>query len=193
MAFQPLTSPVDYIVLANRRSPGLATIEGLETPRNFVERRGFGTSFASLRFRGVSLSRFKVMLRLYTDQDWADWDAWKSLVRRPVQATGERGVGRRLAPALTIEHPILADFEITDVVVENVIQPVQTADGEWTIEIRFIEYHEPVVALEQPRSNQNGPRQPYDPAEATIAAQSAEIARLEAEYELSSPRGRASQ
>lgn len=81
---------------------------------------------------------------------------------------------------MTIDHPILADFEITDVVVENVIQPVQTDSGEWMIEIRFIEYHEPVVALEQPRSNQNAPHSALrDPREIEIEENSRLIALLE--------------
>lgn len=182
MAFQPLTSPIDYIVLAGRRSPGLATIEGLETKRNFQERRGFGTSFASLRFRGVELARFKVMIRLYSVQDWADWHGWKSLVRRPVSESNPNSITRARPQArpMTIDHPILADFEITDVVVENVIQPVQTDSGEWMIEIRFIEYHEPVVALEQPRSNQNAPHSALrDPREIEIEENSRLIALLE--------------
>jgi hypothetical protein len=189
MSFLPLTQPIDYIVLAGRRSPGLATIEGVDTPRNFQERRGFGISFATLRFRGVSLAKFKVLLRLYSEQDWSDWHEWKSVVARPTIEANPRRTAtvmpRLTAPPMTIEHPILADLEITDVVVENVLQPVQTGDGEWTIEIRFIEYHAPIVALEQTQGALS--RAGSDNAENAIAANSREIALLEAE--LSNPRG----
>lgn len=183
MSFEPLTSPVDHIVLAGRRSPGLAEVVDADTPRNFQERRGFGISFATLRFRGVSLAHFKVLLRLYTEQDWDDWHAWKDLVRRPTLESNPRrqavpGLGPRLtSPPMTIEHPILADLEITDVVVENLVQPVQTRDGEWTIEIRFIEYRAPIVVLEQ---TQGAVARDADNQETVIAAQSRTIAELEA-------------
>jgi hypothetical protein len=50
----------------------------------------------------------------------------------------------RRAEALDIWHPILELLGITSVVVENVLQPKQTADGEWSIEIKFIE-HRPIA------------------------------------------------
>lgn len=152
MTFNPLTTPVDHIVLAGRRSPGLATIEGAGTPRDFEERRGFGISFGRLRFRGVKLARFKVLLVLVTEQHWADWHEWKGLVARPEIESDPRRQSttfpRLTAPPMDIEHPILADMGITSCVVEDALQPVQTGDGEWTIEIRCIEYRAPIVALE---------------------------------------------
>ncbi|AKF06082.1 hypothetical protein [Sandaracinus amylolyticus] len=154
MTFRPLTEPIDYIVLAGRRSPGIATIEGADTPRDFDERRGFGVSFARLRFRGVKLARFKVLIELVTEQDWDDWHTWKDLVARPEIESDPRRQSssifpRLTAPPLDIEHPILADLGITAVVIENALQPVQTDPGKWAIEIRCIEYRAPIVALEQ--------------------------------------------
>lgn len=183
MTFRPLTDPVDYIVLAGLRSPGIATIEGAETPRNFDERRGFGVSFASLRFRGVSLARFKVLLRLYTEKHWDDWHEWKSIVARPSsESNPRRGPIQRLtAPPMEIEHPILSDLGITSVVVENVVQPTQTDDGEWTIEIRCIEYRAPVIALETTEGAAD--RTENDNVERQIAANSRLIEQL------SNPRG----
>lgn len=156
MTFRPLTSPVDWIVLAGRRSPGLATIEGASTPRNFDERRGFGTGFATLRFRGVGLARFKVLLRLVSEQDWDDWHAWKGLVERPSVESDPRRPRRPQAPPMDIEHPILADLGISSAVVEDVVQPIQTGDGEWTVEIKFIEYRQPVRQLEETQGARAG-------------------------------------
>lgn len=191
MTFRPLTEPVDYIVLAGQRSPGLAVIEGVDTPRNFVERRGFGISFATLRFRGVGLAHFKVVLKLYSDDDWDDWHEWKRLVARPsLESRPQPGaiVPRLTAPPLDIDHPILADLGITAVVIENVLQPIQTGDGEWSIEIRMGEYRAPIVALE----TTTGARTDNDNAENAIAAQSQQIAEREARLAaISDAQGRA--
>jgi hypothetical protein len=184
MSFRPLTAPIDYIVLAGRRSPGLATIEGASTPREFDERRAFGMGFSLLRFRGVKLARFKVLLRLITVDHWDDWHVWKEVVARPEIAADPRRPTRPRAPPMEIEHPILADMGIGSVVVENVAQPIQTADGEWTIEIAMIEYREPVRQLEQPSGTVDKPE--IDPVEAEIARNDAIIAAL------SNPRGRSS-
>lgn len=182
MTFNPLTAPVDYIVLAGRRSPGLATIEGADTPRNFVERRGFGISFGTLRFRGVGLAHFKVLLRLVSEEDFEAWHDWKSLVARPTSESNPRRKGvsaimpRLHAPPMDIEHPILADLDITSAVVENVLQPVQTGDGEWTIEIHFGEYRARVIALEE---TQGSVARQSDNIENAIDANSRTIAELE--------------
>lgn len=191
MTFRPLTEPIDYIVLAGRRSPGIATIEGAATPRDFQERRGFGISFAMLRFRGVRLARFKVLLRLVTDEDWDGWHEWKDLVARPElesnprRATPPGAFPRLTAPPMDIEHPILADLGVTSAVVEDQLQPVQSADGEWVIEIRFIEYRAPVIALERTEGAQ---ARSGDNIENAIEANERAIA-LE---DMASPAGRAS-
>ena len=42
MAFDPIASPVDYIVLAEQRSPGVATVRGAASMREWIERGGYG-------------------------------------------------------------------------------------------------------------------------------------------------------
>lgn len=178
MTFRPLTEPRDFIILGGRRSPGLAEIQGAATPRNFDQRRGHGVSGATLRFRGTALADFKVLIRLLTDQHWTDWHAWKDVVARP---GGESADARRLrAPALDIEHPMLEDLGIRSVVVKDVLQPVQTADGEWTIEIRFLEYRPPVRTLERTEGSRARPPQPEDPVQRTIGRLAGTAGRLAA-------------
>lgn len=141
MTFQPIDDPVDYVELAGQRSPGICEVLGGSSPRRWDERRGYGFSGSTLIFRGVGLCRPTLKLRLYTAQDWADWHEWSRLVQRP--PLGER------ARALDIVHPILEDLGVRSVVVEDVLQPQQTADGEWTIEVRLIEYRRREAALER--------------------------------------------
>ena len=158
MTFNPVSEPVDYILLANRRSPGIAIISNVSSPRRWDERRGYALSGARVVFRGIGLARPIVTLRLYTDDDFAAWHDWRSLVQRP--PVGER------ARALDIWHPILEDLGITRVVVEDVLQPKQTADGEWSIDIKFIEFRRPQPTLETIGSSTD--TETTDPVDLTI-------------------------
>lgn len=133
MSWTPLREPVDFIRLAGRESPGIATVTGASSPRRWDVRKGYALSGATTVFRGMDVAKFKVALRLYSEEDWDAWHSWKELVQRPPSGTRPR--------ALDIWHPVLEDCGIKSAVVENVSQPEQTtADGEWTITIDFIEH-----------------------------------------------------
>ena len=149
MTFNPVTEPIDYVLLANRRSPGLATLSNVTSPRRWDERKGYALSGARVVFRGIGLARPILTLRLFTSEDFEAWHEWSPLVQRP--PVGER------SRAQDIWHPILEDLGITKVVVEDVGQPRQTADGEWSIEIKFIEFRRPVPTLETIGSSEERP------------------------------------
>lgn len=154
MTFNPIDAPVDYILLANRKSPGIAVLSNVSSPRMWDERKGFALSGARVVFKGIGLARPIVTLRLLTSADFDAWNEWRELVQRPP-------VGSR-ARAQDIWHPILEDLGIGSVVVEDVGQPMQVADGEWNIEIKFIEFRRPVVTLETIGSSQTSPTDPVD-------------------------------
>jgi hypothetical protein len=176
VTFNPISAPIDYVVLAGRRSPGLAELQGFGTPRRWDERRGYGNSGGTLIYRGVALARGKLLLRLISDQDFEDWAAWSELVQRA--PLGER------ARALDISHPILEDLGIRSVVVEDVKQPTQTADGEWTIEIPLIEYRPPQRALSRPDGSEDRPPEPADNAERGLQTLTGVLNRVAAGGEL---------
>jgi hypothetical protein len=157
MTFNPVTEPIDYFELAGTRSPGLAEIVDADSPRRWDERKGYALSGAWLVFKGAGLSKFKAVIRLYTEQDWADWHAFRAiLARAPVGSRDKH---------LAIWHPILEDLGITDVAVLNVLQPKQTGHGEYTIEILFEEFRRPTAQLSRPEAAQ---ARPVDPVEQEI-------------------------
>lgn len=171
MSFDPVTSPVDYVLLEGQRSPGLATISGAGSKLKWDERRGFALSGSRVVFRGTILARPTLTIRLYTAKHWSAWHRWRPLIQRP--PVGER------ATASDIWHPILEDFDITAVVVESVSQPKQTTDdGEWTIEIKLIEHRAPVFTLENVDASATTPT---DPVERRIAALTAQVEILAGE------------
>lgn len=161
MSWNPLEAPQDFIVLSGQRSPGIATIEGAGSKRNWDKRKGYALSGAICVFKGLDLSEFKVRLKLVSVQDWNDWDAWKTIVQRPPPVSFDRGVVptqaeataavRRARPhAMDIEHPMLESLEIRSVVVTNVSQAEQVEDGVWVITIDFLEFRQPTRALAIP-------------------------------------------
>ena len=170
----------DHVILSGQRSPGIATIEGANSPRRLVEHNGVGWSGARVRFAGVMLSHFKLTLRLYTVDHFADWtDNFSPLVAAPP-------IGVR-AHALDIEHPFLADLGIRAVLIEDVKAPMQTGDGEWTVEIALCEYRNPQPALSAPTGATNGP--PESPNEYQIRVLTTEFHELDQAGTLAGPPG----
>lgn len=137
--FDPYASPVDYVLLGGQRSPGIADIVDADRLRRLHERRGFALSGATVRDQGAQLVHFKVRLRFYTSDDFDLYDTWRQLLDRPPG---------RSTNALDFSHPITDLVGITSVIPERIGQPVQTADGEWTVEIGFCEYRNPQPALD---------------------------------------------
>jgi hypothetical protein len=163
MTFDPLIAPVDSIVLAGQKSPGIAEVIGAGSPRKFDVRKGYGLSGGFVIFRGNELAEFVVKIRLYTVEDWVAWHLWRPLVDKP--PIGER------ARALDIQHPQLEDLKIRSVVVKDVDQGEQTDDGEWTFTIKFLEYRSPKLALAKPEGSAATPRDPVDSIIEDLASQ----------------------
>jgi hypothetical protein len=162
-SWEPLTQSVNYVRICGVRSPGIAEIHGAGSPRKFDVRRGYGLSGGFVIFRGNELARFEIRIRLYTIEDWALWNGWRALVDKPPLGTRAR--------ALDIQHPQLEPLQIRSIVVEDVDQGVQTADGEWTFTIKCLEYRSPKLALAKPEGSAATPKDPYDTVIEELASQ----------------------
>lgn len=152
MVWNPLDQPVDYVILGGQRTPGIATIEGLSSPRKWDERRGYALSGSTVVFRGIGLSSFKIKIRLYTTADWKEWDTFRPIVQRPPRNTthNPEGDSARLFDrprALAIQHPFAEQAGVAACVVTDLSAPEQTGDGEWTITISMLEFRRPQRAL----------------------------------------------
>lgn len=149
MTWNPIEEPTDYVILGGERSPGIAEIRNASSPRRLRRMNGYGLSGATVRFAGVGLSEPILVLRLYTEEDWNGWDSFRSIVARPP-------LGERARP-LDIWHPILEMQGVSAVLVEDVGQPMQTDHGEWTIEIKLVEFRRPEFTLSTPGGAQDQP------------------------------------
>jgi len=160
--FDPIDAPCDYILLAGQKSPGVAEIVGASSPREWEERNGYGVTGGFSVFMRRKLARFSVRLRLYESEDWIAWRAWKPIVDKLPKRRGGSGADSGM---LSIWSPQLEDLDIKAVGVAEVGQPEQTGDGEWTIEIKFIEHRSPKVTLAKP---QGAAAEPVDPIDKVI-------------------------
>jgi len=171
MAFDPYLTPVDYILLAGQKSPGIAVVSGAADARKWDVREGYGLSGGITVFRGRQLAHFTVTLKLVTAQDWVDWGSFKTLVARPPFGTKPK--------SMSIWHPWLAELDISSVGVEEVGQPEEDGDtGAYSIAIKFLETREPKFALAKPvAATTNKSTDPYDQQIEQLTKQFQELAK----------------
>jgi hypothetical protein len=153
-----MRAPENDVYISDRLVPGITEIKGLSAPRDWEERRGFGMMGAVLRYKGQKLSHFSITVTLYTENDWTDWLAFAPLIRRPpppdraqmAAITSIPSLGRAMrtqAPPLSIRHPLLEEYRIRQVVVEDVTAMTEDDKGSWVCEIKLIQYQRPVRIL----------------------------------------------
>ena len=158
MSFDPIQRPDDSVYINDRLVPGIVVISGLKAERDWEERRSFGMIGARRRYKGQKLSHFALVVSLYTQEHWEDWLEFGPLVRRPPppdrsQLTAITSIPsfhrlmRTQAPPLAIRHPLLEEYRIRRVVVEDVTAPVEDDKGVWGLEIKLIQYQRPQRAL----------------------------------------------
>ena len=167
MSWNPLEHPVDKATIGGQLTPGLCELVGADSPRGWDERQGYGLSGATVFFTGIKLSHFSIKLRLYTTQDWEDWHTFKPVVDKPP-------IGKR-PRSLDCAHPLLEDLGIRSIVIENVGAPEQTDDGEWTVELKVIEFRRPKFTMARPEGST---ATPVDPIEQQIQAYADKITEL---------------
>lgn len=145
----PITTPdvYDVFALAGQTSPGLCDIEGAGSPRKWDVRDGHGQSGATVAFTGNSLSKFKIKVRLYTPEEFAAWQTFRTLLDKAPDGTKPK--------SLDIYHPWLAELGIKSVVVEDVKQCEQPKDGEFVYEIAFIQWQAPKPSAGVPKGSKS--------------------------------------
>jgi hypothetical protein len=175
-----MRTPADDLLISDRLVPGLTDFKGISAPRDWEERQGFGMVGARLRYKGSKLSHFSVIVSLYTQEDWDEWQEFWPIIKRPPAPDASQMAAvtsipslhramQDMAPPLSISHPLLDEYEINQVVVEDVTAMTEDDKGVWTSEIKLIEYREPQRVL-----STSGGRD----REAGTSAQDREIAAL---------------
>lgn len=165
MSWNPIDEPIDQFTVGGLPTPGIAELSGPNSPRAWEEMVGPGLSGARLVFRGLRPSHFSLKFRLRSREQWAQWDAFAKVVKKPPYGKRPR--------AIDVVHPILASVGIRSVVVEDVIPPQQVEDGVWEAEIKVIEFRAPKPGHAAPEGSDD---EPLDPVEQEIKRKRQEAA-----------------
>ena len=155
--FDPLTGPVNYVLIGRggsqplppQQTPGLADVADADLNVVLDAQQGAGTTGAPLRYRGVELVTFHVIIRLWLSQHWSDWDSFRALLQTPP-------FGKLPAP-LTVSHPWLTMQNISQAVVKSVGQPVLDDHMLATIRIKMIQYKAPRVTYSTVKATPDKP------------------------------------
>lgn len=156
---------VDWVSIGGQKSPGIATVKGGASLRDWEQRKGYGLSGASSVYTGDSLSDFEIEFKIWDNADlrgsmFTEWYLFAQVLRKVPR-------GKR-PKSFTIFHPMLAEVGITRAVVTKVGQFSQDKDGIFTKTVNFLEYREPTPILAKPKGAIPNAAEP--PADATSAA-----------------------
>jgi hypothetical protein len=144
MAWNPYTSPVDYVLMRGQRTPGLASVWGAGQPLKWDERAGYGYSGATLWFKGAGLSHFEVRIELRTPKDFEDWAVFMPILRAPAGT---------MPKAIAIWHPFLEMMKISAVTVEDFSQPTEKDPGAYEVVIKLAQWRRPKLTLVKPEAS----------------------------------------
>lgn len=168
----------DTFMLGGITCPGvIREIRGLSSPRQWDKQPGYGVS-EGIKFTSVKLCDFEIEIQLWDEAQYEEWELFAKLrLTEPVA---------NLRPtSMSIRHPMVnaPPHMITQVVIADVIAPVQDDEGLWTAIIKFTKYKpvRPVASprpLEGPPGSPEASRPPDDPMLAIIQRNSETIARL---------------
>jgi hypothetical protein len=179
MSWSPIAKPQNWILLQNRRSPGVADVSGAALLQRLDVRKMMGMSGGIIVWTGQDLCPFVVKLRLYEQEHWDAWEAWKPIVlAKPKIVTGV-APGAVVSKALDIQHPLLEQVGIRAAVVHKVTQSDRTHEaGEWTITINFIEFRgAPKMQMAKAEGSKSTPTDPVDQYIDQLAAQRDALAK----------------
>lgn len=172
MSFDPLVTPVDYVLIGGQVTPGIARIRDASDKRKWDVQTGPYLSGGFTIYRGVDIAHPKMDLYLLTAEDWADWWVFYPTIQRPPR-------GKR-PKALSIVHPWTDMVGIRAVQVEEIHSPeLYDETGGYVITIDLIQFNQPRIALAKPEAAADKPSDdPYDKIIANLLAQNqAELAK----------------
>lgn len=136
MAYTPVANAAqhDFCLLGGQITPGIARIEGLSRKQKWDVKDGQGQKGAKITYVGDVLSKFRIKVTLWDDEQFK---VWKANIDPVLQKSWNPP-----HPAIDIWHPDTVEKGIKSIVVEDVSQFVEIKDG-WEITINVVEYREP--------------------------------------------------
>lgn len=172
MAFDPLVTPIDYVLFNGKPTPGIAVLDGASQPMKWDELVGYGWSGSFAIFKGQRLSKFKIFLDLVTADHWQEWESFAATISKPV--AGQR------PKSISMWHPWLVTLGIKAGVILDISQPQEQDLGIWRVTLEILEFRAPKRTLAKPDSAATQDGKPQSAAEAAfVNAAKATSAKLQ--------------
>lgn len=179
MIWDPISSPVYYAKVtahlpggkrgAEVRTPGICEIEGNSgSPRKWDELTGYGLSGSTLRFTGLGLAKYDMIIQLFDKRDMAEWEAFLPIVKAPPKKQRPR--------ALDVWHPKLAQYDIQASVILDMSFPKTDERGVTEIVIYWQAYR--AVSFQLAKIEGGPPSPALDPYEQRIKERSERLEAL---------------
>ncbi len=167
--WDPIRAYTSYALVTGKRTPGLVEIDSnSSSPRKWDEMAGYGLSGSTLRFTGLGLPKFDMVVSLYTRVHIDEWAAFAPLLDPP-----KKGYPR----ALDIWHPKLVGAKIKACVVLDVSLPKTTEEGLTQYVINWQAFRAVKFQLSKVEASKAQPLDPYEQKIADKAAQAEALAR----------------
>ncbi len=181
MAYNPLLDPTDTVILDGKICPGVASVRGHGSPREWEEIKSYGAAGSAIRFMGRRLSKFDVVCELVTDEDWEAWHVFRpTVLRLPV---GQRENWK------SIVHPWTATHGIFRAVILDVKGPEPSGDrGKYVITINMQEFRGLKLALA--KVEDGPPPEITDPYDLKIIQKTQDLNNVSEQIKLVSTRPR---
>ncbi len=169
------SKPFGIIQVSGYTLPGyLQTIDGCETPEEWLFQRGTGTNFATSVWRGSKLAEGIVATFKIVNEATYNKISPAILIFRP-----KRGVK---PTTWVISNPLINMVGITKVSIGSIQAPKETAVGsrQWTWSVKFVEVNTPTSARAGPGGPAINPTAPTPKTEIQnkLAARMAELNKL---------------
>ena len=190
MTWSPIVHPVDFAIVADKRTPGIAKFASAPVKKFKWERKTLrGVTGEYLIYNGEALSDFQIKCFLYDERDFDDWEVFKPTVDDPVLTQSFQSQGAASGSILTgfntlkrpkaieVWHPWLADRGISACVVESVSAPEDCdPTGVWCVTIGFIQWRPLKLSFASPAGSVKKP-EVTDPVDREIDALAATLKR----------------
>lgn len=125
----------DVLFISGIQAPGIARIEGASRQYKWDVKTGKGLSGGTTTFQGADVPKFKVVLKIWTQQHFDDWGILREVL---IDSVSQKSI-----TALIVTHRYLQELNIFSCVVESIGMPkaVKESDSLYTVEFDLIEYH----------------------------------------------------
>ncbi len=152
--WDPIRAYTSHALVTGKRTPGLVEIDSnSSSPRKWDEMAGYGLSGSTLRFTGLGLPKFDMVVSLYTREHIAEWAAFAPLLDPP-----KRGYPR----ALDIWHPKLVGAKIKSCVVLDISLPKTSEEGVTQYIVYWQAFRAVKFQLSKVEASKAQPLDPYD-------------------------------